>query len=115
MVTPKGRKIKHRITRRIPERGVAVDRNVSKSKRLTGEIGTTQRDVVRRLVRECKIMKSRVEALLNFALDELVAYDVFGSQYEKLLKADVRALRRVVVLGERDLGEVVDINETVEA
>ena len=114
----KERKNKVRSTRRIPERGVVgghnVKRRLSKSKQSTGAIGSTQRDVMRRLVRECKIMETRVQAILDFALDGLVPYDVFGNQYEKLLKADLRWLRRAVVMGERDLAEVVDITETVE-
>ncbi len=68
-----------------------------------------RRIVVKRLVRECKIMQSRVEALLrcDAARANLAADDVFGRRYETLLRADVRSLGQVVKLGERDLGEIV--------
>src|SRR5690349_2830262 len=58
------------------------------------------RRIVRRLVKECKIMQSRAEALLNSALEYLTDHDVFGPQYEKLLKADIRALKHAVASAE---------------
>jgi hypothetical protein len=69
-----------------------------------------RRDVVRRLVRECKVMQSRAQAVLNCedAINHLSAGDVFGGQYPRLLKEDVRSLRRTIELAERELREVVE-------
>jgi hypothetical protein len=65
-----------------------------------------------RLIRECKIMESRVTAILNCdaAISQLVAEDVFGRRYSRILQADRRQLQHAIRIGERDLGEVVEIN-----
>lgn len=55
-------------------------------------------------------MQSRTESLLESAVDYLTAPDVFGSQYEGLLRSDIRALKRAISLAERELGEVVDVS-----
>ena len=85
---------------------------LKKSERLS-----VRRQVLRRLVRECKIMRSRVEAILNCeaALAHLTEYDEFGAEYDKLLTADTRMLATAIVSGERELGERVKVWRTLES
>jgi hypothetical protein len=62
------------------------------------------------LVRECKIMRTRVQAIVNCheAISSLVAEDVFGSRYSALLKTDLRSLTDAISLGEKELDEVIE-------
>jgi hypothetical protein len=57
-------------------------------------------------------MESRVTAILNCddAISHLVAEDVFGQRYSSILRADRRQLQHAIRIGERDLGEVVEIS-----
>ena len=68
-----------------------------------------KRAVLQRLIRECKIMKSRTAAILtcDCALQGLVAEDVFGSRFESLLRSDVRSLKNAIKMSELELGEIV--------
>ncbi len=78
---------------------------------------SVRRQVLRRLIRECKIMRSRVDAILDCdeALAHLTAYDEFGAEYDKLLAADTRMLATAIVSGERELGECVKVWRTLES
>lgn len=68
-------------------------------------------ELVHELIRECKIMRSRVEAILGCddAINFLVAEDVFGSGFAELLIDDKTSLQRIVADGERELGTTVEV------
>lgn len=72
---------------------------------------SVRRVVTRRLVKECKILQSRISSLLGCenAIRTLTSEDVFGGRYERLLRQDVRCLERAIKVGERELNETVEL------
>jgi hypothetical protein len=64
------------------------------------------------LIAECKVVQSRVAAILrcDAAVSHLASEDVFGSNYEALLRADHESLRDAIRMGEAELGEFVEVD-----
>ena len=56
--------------------------------------------LIRRLRQECEIMHSRMQAILNCdaAIDQFMAYDVFGRGYRGLLESDCKQLTEAIQL-----------------
>ena len=69
------------------------------------------RSLLRQLVYECKVMRTRVQAIVacDSALNSLCEDDVFGASYSRLLASDRRALHLAASAGERVLNETIEV------
>ena len=67
------------------------------------------KDTSIRLVQECKLMCSRLSAILNcdVAIEGLSDEDVFGNRYPDLLRGDIVSMTEAIEVSERELGRSV--------
>ncbi len=73
--------------------------------------GSLRAEAMRRLVKECKIVQSRLKAIgeCEDAMSCLTQHDVFGEGFAAIVMNDVKALEEAIDMGEADLGETVDL------
>ena len=63
----------------------------------------------KRLIDECKIMQTRIQAILdcNVAIEFLEHEDVFGNEYRNFLRTDVHSLAKTIALSEKEMKKMV--------